>query len=147
MVHKSGAGWKFQNGKFVSLVTMPDRLVSIGARHDGGIWICSGGAKLFKYEEGQKSIKVGELASTGEIVEPLTLFEDPSGAVWIGTAASGLFRFDGTNVTRIGTSRGEIQSITGDKEGNIWVGTSGDGLSRLKPARSSAIQRGRRAAF
>jgi ligand-binding sensor domain-containing protein len=129
---KVGQVGKFRDGKFISLVTMPDRLVCIGARAGGGLWICSG-REFFKYEEGQKPVKMGELASTGELVEPLTVFEDRSGAVWIGTAASGLFRFDGTNIERIGTSRGEIRSITGDREGNIWVGSSGDGLSRLCP--------------
>lgn len=123
---------KFENGKFVSLATVPDRFVSLGARKAGGMWVCSG-REFFKCEEGQKPVKLGELASVGASVEPLAVFEDPLGAVWIGTAASGLFRFDGTNVARVGTSRGEIRSITGDTEGNIWVGTSGDGLNRFSP--------------
>lgn len=129
---KVGQVGKFQNGKFVSLATMPDRLTCIAARQGGGIWICSG-REFFKCEEGRSPVKIAQLAPAGQIVEPLVLFEDRVGAVWIGTAASGLFRFDGTNVTRIGTSRGEIRSITEDNEGDIWVGTSGDGLKRLRP--------------
>lgn len=123
---------KFENGKFVSLATMPDRFISLAARKAGGMWVCSG-REFFKFEEGQKPVKLGELTSVGSVVEPLALFEDHSGAVWIGTAASGLFRFDGTNVTRIGAPRGEIRSIAGDTEGNIWVGISGDGLNRFSP--------------
>jgi len=122
---------KFKNGKFVSLAAMPDRFVALGARKAGGMWVCSG-REFFKVEEGQKPVKLGELAS-GANVEPLVVFEDPSGAVWIGTGASGLFRFDGANIARIGSSRGEIRSITSDAEGNIWVGTSGDGLNRYSP--------------
>ena len=61
------------------------------------------------------------------------LFEDRSGALWIGTSTSGLFRYDGTNITRAETSHQSILSLTEDREGNIWAGTAGGGLNRLRP--------------
>jgi len=122
----------FRNGKFHSLITVPGRTATIAANSSGGLWICSG-KKLFTYKEGGRLEEVSELPSAGGVVEPLTLFEDHSGAVWIGTVAKGLFHFDGTKIVHIETSRGEIRSITEDREGNIWTGTSGDGLNRLSP--------------
>ncbi len=122
----------FRNGRFVSLISMPERPACISARRSGGLWICAG-QSLFNYQEGREPMKVAQLTSTSGAVDPLTLFEDRSGAVWIGTAASGLFRFDGTNVIRVETSRGEIRSVTEDREGDIWVGTTGAGLNRLRP--------------
>jgi len=65
-------------------------------------------------------------------VEPTVVFEDQTGAVWVGTAADGLFHYEGTNFTRVRTSHGEILSLGNDDEGNLWVGTGGGGLNRLR---------------
>ncbi|HVU27159.1 MAG TPA: two-component regulator propeller domain-containing protein [Verrucomicrobiae bacterium] len=120
----------FRDGRFASLITTPGRLAGIAAKDDGGIWIVAG-RKLFKYETGETLTQVAELPASGENIEPLALFEDRTKAVWIGTAANGLFRFDGTNVSHVRASHEEVRSVTEDREGNIWVGSSGSGLSRL----------------
>jgi len=54
------------------------------------------------------------------------------GALWVGTSAGGLFRYDGTNIERIDTSHRRIRAIIEDRENNIWVGTDGGGLDRLR---------------
>ncbi len=93
----------FRGGQFVSLTTLRELPICLAARRQGGMWVCSR-AELFKLEEGRDPEKVADLVPPGETLEPLALFEDRSGAVWIGAAAGGLFRFDGTNVARVETS-------------------------------------------
>ncbi|HWD18255.1 MAG TPA: two-component regulator propeller domain-containing protein [Verrucomicrobiae bacterium] len=122
----------YRDGRFVGLTAMRDYPITIAARRAGGVWICSGKG-LFQFQEGGQPEKVADLAAPVESFESLALFEDHAGAVWTGTAATGLFRCAGTNVARIETSRGEIRCVTEDREGNIWAGTSGGGLNRLNP--------------
>lgn len=129
---RGGAVGLFRAGRFVTLLTFDANDVRIGAARAGGIWI-GAGDQLLRYEEGQAPAAVGKLSPlTGEAAASV-LFEDRAGAVWIGTRASGLFRYDGTHFERAETSHAEILSVTEDREGNFWVGTGGGGLNRLRP--------------
>jgi len=65
---------------------------------------------------------------------PTTLYEDHTGALWIGTLGSGLFRYDGANFSQVKTSHAEILCIAEDEESNLWVGTRGGGLNQLRPS-------------
>jgi len=65
-------------------------------------------------------------------IEPTVVFEDQTGAVWIGTSVDGLFHYDGTNLTQVGTSHEGILCLGNDDEGNVWAGTDGGGLDRLR---------------
>ncbi|WP_376695440.1 ligand-binding sensor domain-containing protein [Wenzhouxiangella sp. EGI_FJ10305] len=66
-----------------------------------------------------------------------TLLEDDSGALWIGTINSGLFRLNEQGVQRLGTDEGlpnnRVVSLFQDFEQSLWVGTNG-GLLRLRSA-------------
>lgn len=61
------------------------------------------------------------------------MLEDHSGAVWIGTSSSGLFRFSDGRFENVPTSHREILSLLEDREGNLWAGTGGGGLNRIRP--------------
>ena len=64
---------------------------------------------------------------------PHVLFEDHSGALWIGTTGDGLFRFHAGVMENIPTSHPAVDSISEDREGNIWAGTNGGGLNQVRP--------------
>ena len=61
------------------------------------------------------------------------LYEDHAHSLWIGTASSGLFRFDSQGIKSVETSHPNIINILEDAESNLWVGTRGGGLNRLSP--------------
>lgn len=122
----------FQNEKFKTLLTLPATVWCVGKRREDGIWICAG-RQLFSCDENGNLQLFGELPIKPGDVEGTTLLEDRSGALWIGTAASGLFRCAGTNVAQMPTSYHAIACLMQDYEGNIWVGTGGGGLNRLRP--------------
>ena len=128
---KGGAVGRFRDARFVTLLTLDANDVLIGTARAGGIWICVG-SRLLRYEEGQKPSALGDLAPISGGVAASVLIEDRVGAVWLGTQASGLFRYNGTCFEKVETSHAEILSVTEDREGNIWVGTGGGGLSRLR---------------
>lgn len=73
--------------------------------------------------------------STNDI---LTLYEDESGVVWLGTQRGGLNRYDPkTNqfsvvTTREGLLSNTIMAITGDGRGQLWLSTD-RGLCRFDP--------------
>ncbi len=122
----------FRDGKFQTLFTLPEPISCIGKKSSGGIWICSGQELLQAGLEEQPKICV-QLPMTISHGEPQTILEDHTGAVWIGTAANGLFRFSGTNVVPVSSSYFDILCLSEDREGNIWAGTDGGGLERLRP--------------
>jgi signal transduction histidine kinase/ligand-binding sensor domain-containing protein len=128
---KSGRLGVYREGQFVTLLELQDRRLKLAPARDGGVWICAD-AKLYKYKPDAPPVELGLLSGDAVKAEPTALFEDRTGALWIGTAGQGLFRFDGTNVVKAETSHGDIASVVADYEGNIWVGTIGGGLDRLR---------------
>jgi ligand-binding sensor domain-containing protein/signal transduction histidine kinase len=128
---KAGRIGVFREGEFTTLLTVPEKTIRLAAGRTGGLWICAG-RRLLKYEAGSDPQELGELPVEGAEVDPTVLFEARGGALWIGTSAKGLYRYDGTNCVRVPTSHGDIESMTDDREGNVWVGTGGGGLNRLR---------------
>jgi len=96
------------------------------------MWVCTG-LHLLHCDEHGAIVNCGTLPVDRSGVESTVVFEDRNGAVWIGTSVNGLFRFDGTNFTRVETSYELIMSLGEDNEGNLWAGTGGGGLDRLRP--------------
>ena len=122
----------FRSGKFVTLQTNL-QAQRIAPARAGGIWIYSLTQHiLYKYTEGGELVKLGRLPSNRVNVDANVIYEDRTGAVWVGTRQSGLFRYDGESFTRVETSHYQIRSITEDREGNLWVGTDGGGLNRIQ---------------
>ena len=121
-----------RGGKFQIQLTLSRSISCIGRKLDGGIWICAR-RQLLQFNEGGQPGVFAQFPTNVERVQPQTILEDRSGAIWVGTSANGLFRFSGTNVEFVPTSYFDIVFLAQDREGNIWAGTSGGGLERVRP--------------
>ena len=122
----------YRDGRFQSLVRPGSRSARLAASRRGGVWIFTNG-QLFRFNEDAPLESVGKLPIRRPGIEASAMIEDRHGAVWIGTAYDGLFRFDGSNFEKISVSHPEITCLLEDREGNIWAGTHGGGLNRLRP--------------
>ncbi|MEX1114522.1 MAG: two-component regulator propeller domain-containing protein [Akkermansiaceae bacterium] len=118
-----------RDGKLVRVHSFGDTAVEICGAAAAGLWICAG-QRVLRFTEGSEPVEAGRLP--GNAV-PRFLLEDRSGALWIGTATDGLFRFDAGIMEKVPTSHEEIECLREDREGNIWVGTNGGGLNRIRP--------------
>jgi signal transduction histidine kinase/ligand-binding sensor domain-containing protein len=128
---KEGRVGIVSDGNFQTLFTLSERDIQLGQARRGGVWACAG-SRLMRYHQNGNAAPCGLLPTRRSGVEPTVVFEDGTGAVWVGTSADGLFRYDGTNFTQVGTSHEGILSLGEDDEGNVWVGTDGGGLNRLR---------------
>lgn len=129
---KGNRAGTFDDGKFQTLCMLPDNISCIGQRSGGGIWICTHRQLLEANLDG--SVKtVAQFPPALSRSSPQTLLEDHSGAIWVGTAANGLFRVCGGKVETVPSSYFDVDCFAEDREGNIWAGTDGGGLERLRP--------------
>ncbi|HEY3938546.1 MAG TPA: response regulator, partial [Bryobacteraceae bacterium] len=66
----------------------------------------------------------------------LSIFEDGSQVLWVGTGGGGLDKFEHGRFTAFnrnqGLSNNVVWAITGDSDGTLWLGTNGGGLDRFK---------------
>jgi signal transduction histidine kinase/ligand-binding sensor domain-containing protein len=128
-----GLQYGFWHGDhFEKAGTLTERNPQILGARDGTIWFCTA-SQLLKSVSNAAPVTVASFDASTERVKPTVMFENPDGRLWIGTAADGLFQFDGTNLFKIETSQNNIRTIMRDREGNIWAGTDGGGLNRLRP--------------
>lgn len=62
--------------------------------------------------------------------------DDGRGNLWLGTIGGELWRFDGTNFTRMGETNGlpkaSIGALHFTTNGDLWIGTLGGGLGRMR---------------
>ena len=100
----------------------------------GGMWTSRSG-RLLRYDGRGNRLETLNSPWFRTISQINTLLEDASGALWIGTLDSGLFRYKDGRFERVTTSFNDIFTMTEDDEGNIWCGTWGGGLNRLSPRR------------
>ena len=77
--------------------------------------------------------RFSRLAGT-EDMQVFDVFDDPDGALWIGTQ-NGLYRYIDGALRAFAPQLNEsvIRSIFEDHEGNIWFATDGDGIYRYTP--------------
>ncbi len=122
----------YRAGHFEPVLALPTRSTRIAAGRNRGLWIATG-FELFRYHATAGLEPSGEFASASASVVPTVLLEDSRGAVWIGTADSGLFRCADGAIDRIATSHPQILCLHEDREANVWVGTGGGGLERIEP--------------
>ena len=118
--------------RFQALQRTGSGLTRLAPRRAGGVWV-SADFRLLRCDETGGLTELGQLHPGRPGAEPTTLCEDQAGAVWVGTSASGLFRWDGQAFERVPTTHHEIRSLMEDREGNLWVGTGGGGLDRIRP--------------
>lgn len=95
-----------------------------------GVWVVAG-THLFKYDVNGLLRDCGTFQPDTARAESYAIIQDHTGAVWIGTDGSGLFRYDGSGFEKIEISHPYILSLAEDREGNIWAGTAGGGLNRI----------------
>lgn len=78
----------------------------------------------------------------GETLEVSALLTDRRGALWIGTAAAGIYRVARGKVDRFtsadGLSSDTVNALFEDQEGNVWVAT-GSGIDRFHPRAIFAV--------
>jgi signal transduction histidine kinase/ligand-binding sensor domain-containing protein len=120
----------FREQKFLPLVTVPEAQC-IAAARGRGVWV-GVGSVVYRYAEGGDLVKSFELPTGLHGANPTVIYEDRSGALWVGTSDAGLFRCEGGRVERMSTSWSDISCLAEDREGNLWVGTMGGGLDRLR---------------
>src|SRR5205823_2384436 len=75
---------------------------------------------------------------TGAAIGGIRVFKQTKdGAIWMGSAANGLWRFSAGQFRNITLADGlpfqSIRSLYGDADGFLWIGTEGRGLARLDP--------------
>jgi signal transduction histidine kinase/ligand-binding sensor domain-containing protein len=128
---KAGELIVFRDYQFNFIAELPEGTTRLAPARDGGIWV-QAGTQLLKVEESKFLENIATLNFTTTGVAPSAIYEDHSGAVWLGSVVGGLFRVVGTNVTTVPAAYPDILSITEDRENNVWTGTGGGGLSRLR---------------
>ncbi len=125
-----------QNGAF-STFTMEDGLPhdlvqAVMVDHTDTVWVGTRGGGIALYQHGVFNAFAGNLAS--DLVT--ALYEAPAGAVWIGTADTGLYRLLGDDLVHHGAAQGlsseKVIAVHEDADGNLWVGTYNAGLCRLE---------------
>ena len=113
-------------------------VLAIGQTRDGYLWV--GTTQGLARFDGLR-FTVFDTANTPAIRhnQIQALFEDASGALWIGTYGGGLARLkDGrfeAFTTREGLSGDTVRSVTQTPDGAVWVGTHGAGLARFQGGR------------
>lgn len=63
------------------------------------------------------------------------LAEGPDGALWIGTAGSGLWRLQNQHLDLAALSAGDLTALAVDPSGTVWVGSRDQGLLSLVEGR------------
>jgi signal transduction histidine kinase/ligand-binding sensor domain-containing protein len=103
----------------------------VASARDGGIWMAQNGL-LFRLDETGPAREIAQIPPDTP-ARVTALLEDHAGNVWLGTNASGLFRFNGKSFSSVPVSHRVIVSLSEDHEGSIWAGTSGGGLNQIQP--------------
>jgi ligand-binding sensor domain-containing protein/signal transduction histidine kinase len=104
----------------------------------------SEGSLWFSTDQGLVRLdsSLANLPAPGMPAEPRALLVDRHGAVWIGTAGSGLVRYQHGVITQLRKAGGLVDdfvsALAEDKEGNLWIGTP-NGLSQLSDVKIPTV--------
>ncbi len=132
-----GTTWKVYSGNVYITPTLYFILTDvhdITIDNNGNKWMSVGGL-LAKFDG--TNWKVYSSSNTGMPNNGvLSIVEDGSGNIWIGTDGGGIVKFDGTNFTiynssNSGLPNNTIFSLAIDASGNKWVTTFGGGLAKF----------------
>ncbi len=114
---------------------------------NGDFWFGNNGNGLFRYDgktliniTEKKGLGNPEFVKTGKsqlgtLARVWTINEDNNGDIWIGTYDSGVWRYDGRDLTNYTTKDGltsnAVNTIYKDKKGELWIGTDGEGVCKF----------------
>lgn len=101
---------------------------------DSTLWLGTGnGLSRFKDNNIEAFTEFDELHG----VEIRTLLADSENQLWAGTHQHGVYKIDGSKITRYSSENGlsgdMVVSLFEDDSGSIWVGTNGNGLNKITP--------------
>lgn len=113
----------------------------------GNIWFGNNGGGLFRYDgkslanfTAEKGLSNHEFKTSGKsgpgtLARIYAINEDKDGNLWIGTVDSGVWRYDGNNLTNYTTKNGltsnAVNVIYKDQNGELWFGTDADGVCKF----------------
>jgi ligand-binding sensor domain-containing protein len=129
---------RVQNGHVTSYTnaSYPDyssAIKSVWSDRAGNVWIPKPGVGLWLFNDGQflDSPIATALGHTAE-----TVYEDRTGAIWIGAGSEGIIRSKGDQTIRFGKANGlpkeRVSAILEDHSGTLWFGTYGGGLCKFR---------------
>ncbi len=128
---------RFNGSRFSCLTTrdglLSNNVLALYESADGTLWIGT--------DNGLNTLRAGRVESMAAMHEALTgefinALEGTGGAVWAGTATSGVMRVTRGNATQYGPEQGlpgtAVLALHRDDTGTLWVGyDTGGGLCRL----------------
>lgn len=113
----------------------------------GNLWFGNNGGGLFKYDGktlinfteekglGNKDFLASSQSNSGTLARIYSINEDSQGNLWIGTVDSGVWKYDGKNLTNFTTKDGlcsnAINCIYKDQKNELWFGTDEDGICKF----------------
>ena len=120
-------GW-FDGRHFTQVEPKGEPYIHLAASAEGDMWAVRGPSLLRYHADGSKEVVLADLGT----VSVQTLFEDSSGALWIGTNNAGLIRYRDGEVSRVPVDSAVI-ALFEDDEGALWAGTQAGGVLCLRP--------------
>lgn len=113
----------------------------------GNIWMGNNGSGLFRYdgkslinlteEKGlsNNEFRVSGKSKQGTLARVYSINEDNYGNLWVGTVDTGVWKYDGINLTNYTTKDGltsnAINTIYKDKNNDLWFGTDENGICKF----------------
>lgn len=136
---------RWENGRFAP-VTEPSELrqhplvYSVLADREDAVWVGIYGQVVLRLRGGEvTAYDLGE--GKPESATPRAIFEDHSGAIWLG-CDRGLVRHHAGQITRYtrrnGLAHDEVRALAQDRQGTLYVGTYGGGLNCFRADRFSS---------
>ena len=145
---KTGKARYFSNNKKDSTSLSSNGVVSLLEDHLGNIWIGTFNGGICRFNrQSQNFTRYPYIENNGFITQNhgalddqdvLSIYEDKSGTLWVGTFDGGLNRFNretGTFTSYVNKLPGfqSVVSIYGDDKNKIWAGTNFGGVFSLDP--------------
>jgi len=135
--------YQFAGGRFNKVRGPRELETSILALYEdrsGRLWAGSRGG-LVSRDSGRWSSR--KLRDEPGGLDIRALAEDSAGNLWVGTVGQGLFRLEGSRVTRFMNDGGfpsqDARALYADPSGkSLWIGTLGQGLVRYQDGRFNA---------
>lgn len=136
---------KYNNGSALGFSSLTDR--------DGNLWFVTAGG-VYKYDYFNLEFIALPLDKEDEELKKSTkdfnpfpyeiyaITQSKDGAIWLGTAAKGAYRYDGKifqNYRDKGLGSCAIRTIFQDKSGDIWIGNNGYGLFKIEGSKTKNI--------